>query len=164
MEAMASSLDTRRLLRESAPVAVILLFWVMLASFVPAEIATGLVRAGVVMALLYTIIRGLAIAQIHEPTRQPTDVEGILRENVRVAIPAGIWFLAAQAIYLVEQIWDMLGIPGWDTSPAGELAFVFVGTGVAAVVLYAISVGLPRVRGIESTRGDDTPDGLPADD
>lgn len=161
---MESAIDTRRLLRESLPVAVILLFWVVLASFTPAEIATGLLRAGVVMALLYTIVRGLAIAETLEPTRQPTDVEGILRENVRVAIPAGVWFLAAQAIYLVEQLWDMFGIPGWDTSPAGEISFVFVGTGVAVVVLYAISVGLPRVRGIESTRAGDTPEGLPADD
>lgn len=161
---MESAIDTRRLLRESLPVAVILLFWVVLASFTPAEIATGLLRAGVVMALLYTIVRGLAIAETLEPTRQPTDVEGILRENVRVAIPAGVWFLAAQAIYLVEQLWDMFGIPGWDTSPAAEISFVFVGTGVAVVVLYAISVGLPRVRGIESTRAGDTPEGLPADD
>lgn len=163
MEVMASPLDTRRLLRESAPVAVILLFWVVLASFVPAEIATGLMRAGIIMAVLYTIVRGLAIAETLEPARLPTDVEGILRENVRVAIPAGSWFLAAHAIYLVEQLWDMLGIPGWDTSPAGEISFVFVGTGVAAVLLYAISVGVPRVRGIESTRGDNSPEGLPAD-
>lgn len=161
---MDSPLDTRRLLRESAPMAVILLFWVLLASIAPSSVGTGLLRAGIIMALLYTIIRGLAIAQHHVPTSQPTDVEGILRENVRAAIPAGIWFLVSQVFYFVEDLWDILGIPGWDTSPAGDLAFVFVSTGVAAVLLYAIAVGLPRARGIDATPGGEPAGDVPADD
>ena len=161
---MVSPPDTRHLLRESAPVAVILLFWVILSSLVQPAIATGLLRAGVIMALLYTIVRGVTLTRTHPPASQPDDLKGILRENVRVALPAGVWFLAAHLVYFIEQLWDMLGIPGWDTSPADSLAFVFIGAGVAVVLLYAISVGLPRVRGNAPNTGNDATGAAPADD
>lgn len=161
---MVPSLDSRRLIRESAPVAVILLFWISISSVVRPEIATGLLRAGIIMALLYTVIRGLTIAETHPSTDPPTNVEEILRENVRAAIPAGVWFFLAHAVFVVEHIWDTIGIPGVGTSPAGDLAFVFIGTGVAAVLLYAISVGVPRVRAPPITHGDDTVEGTPTDD
>lgn len=145
---MESPLDNRQrqLLRESAPVAAILLFWVVLSSFVRSVIATGLLRAGVVMALLYVVVRGVALARSRPPTPRPDDVESVLRENARVALPAGVWFLAAKLVYVVESLWDAFGIPGLGTSPEEGLAFVFVGTGVSVVLLYAIAVGLPRVR------------------
>lgn len=152
---MVSPVDTRRLLHESAPVAVILLFWVCLSSFVRPTIAAGLLRAGMIMALLYTVVCGVRLARAQPPTPQPSDLEGILRENVRILLPAGAWFLVAQLVYLIEHMWDLLGIPGWDTSPAEGLSFVFIGTGVAVVLLYAIAIGLPRVRGQVSSIGDD---------
>lgn len=143
---MVSPLDTRSSLRESVPVAVILLFWMLLSSVVIRPIATHLLRAGIVMALLYTVVRGVALARTHQPTRRPDDLEGILRENVRVALPAGVWFLAAHLVYFIEQVWDRLGILG-SVSPLVEpLVFSFSGSGVAVVVLYAVAVGLPRVR------------------
>lgn len=144
---MAPPLASRRLIRESAPVAVILAFWLGLSSVVRPVIATGLVRAGIIMALLYTVVRGVALARNHPPTPQPTDLEGIVRENLRVALPAAAWFLAAYLVFVLEQVWEMIGIPGVDTSPATGLAFVFTGTGVAVVLLYAITIGIPRVRG-----------------
>lgn len=58
----------------------------------------------------------------------------------------------------------MFGIPGWETSPADSLAFVFIGTGVAVVLLYAISVGLPRVRSTAPNMGNDATGAAPADD
>lgn len=58
-----------------------------------------------------------------------------------------MWFLSAQLVYVVEGLWDMLGIPGTFTSPADGVAFVLNGTGIAVVLLYAIWVGLPYVRG-----------------
>lgn len=161
---MGPPLDSRRLVRESAPVAVILLFWVGLSTLARPVIATGLLRVGIIMALLYTVVRGLAIAQTQPPTDQPTDVEGILRENVRVALPAGIWFLSAHAIFVVEHVWDTLGIPGLGTSPAEGLAFVFIGAGVASVLLYAIAIGVPRARATTSSRVDEPAGGTPADD
>lgn len=161
---MVSPLDTRRLLQESAPVAVILLFWVIFSSIVRPTIATGLLRADVIMALLYTVVRGVTIARTYSPISHPDDLKEILRENVRVALPAGVWFLAAHLVYFIEQLWDMLGIPGWETSPADSLAFVFIGAAVAVVLLYAISVGLPRVRGNAPNTGNDATGAAPADD
>lgn len=116
------------------------------------------------MALLYTLVRGLTLAKTHLPTEQPTDVEGILRENVRAALPAGVWFLLAHAVFVVEHIWETFAIPGIGSSPADDLAFVFIGAGVAAVLLYAISVGVPRVRSTTVTRGDGTAAGTLTDD
>lgn len=161
---MVPSLGPRSLVRESAPVAVILLFWVGLSSFVRPVIATGLVRAGVIMALLYTIVRGVRLARTHQPTPEPDDLEGLLRENVRVALPAAAWFLAAYLVYALERTWTVLGIPGWDTSPAEVLAFVFTGAGVAVVLLHAITVGVPRIRGNAPGTGSNETGAAPADD
>lgn len=143
---------------------MILLFWVSISSFVRPVIATGLLLAGIIMTLLYTVVRGLTIAKTQPLTDQPADVEGILRENVSVALPAGIWFLSAHAIFVVEHIWDTFGIPGLGTSPAEGLAFVFIGAGVASVLLYAIANGVPRVRATTSSRVDETAGGTLADD
>lgn len=151
---------TRRLLRESVPVAAILLFWLVLAVPVRPSISAGLIRAGIVMAILHTVVRAVVLVQELPPATQARDLEGILRENVGVAIPAGAWFLSAEIVYVVEGLWDTLGIPGAFTSPADGLAFVLNGTGVAVVLLYAIWVALPSVRG-EIPGGDSEPPGTP---
>lgn len=139
--------DTRRLLRESAPVAAILLFWLVLSVPARPSISAGLIRAGIVMALLYSVVSGGMLAQEYPPATRATEIRGILTENVRVAIPAGAWFLSGQVVYEVQDLWDTLGIPGAFTSPADGLAFVVNGAGVAVVLIYAIWVGLPYVRG-----------------
>lgn len=161
---MVPPLSTRRLLQESAPVVVILLFWTVLSWLVRYDIAAGFVRAGVIMALLYTVVRGVSLARRTPTAPQPDDIEGLLRENVHVALPAGGWFLAAHLVYFIEGLWDLFGIPGVFTSPAADLSFVFIGAGVAVVLLYAISVGLPRVRGdvVDGTAGSST--ATPAND
>lgn len=138
---------TRQLLRESTPVAAILLFWVALSTPVEPSISEWLIRAGIIMAILYTVVRSVILAQEQGPITQATHLQGLLEENVRVALPAGVWFLSAQLVYVVEGLWDMLGIPGTFTSPADGVAFVLNGTGIAVVLLYAIWVGLPYVRG-----------------
>lgn len=108
---MVPPLDTRRLIQESAPVAVILLLWVGIAILARPVIETGLLRAGTIMAPFYTVVRGITIAETHPLTDQPDDVIGILRENVRVALPAGIWFLPVHTIFVIEQVTDTFGIP-----------------------------------------------------
>lgn len=150
---MTSPLATRQLLRESAPVAGILLFWVVLSSVVRPDIGGGLLRAGVIMPGLYTMVRGVMFAKTVHPTVQPTDLEGVLRENVTVAVPAGLWFIAAHVIYFVEHLWDMMEIPGVATSPTNDFAFVFIGTDVATVFLYAIVVGVSRIHEEPTTQG-----------
>lgn len=145
--------DTRRLLRESSRVAVILLFWLALSVPARPSISAGLIQAGILMAILYSVIRGVMLAQEYPPAIQTTDLKGIFIQNVRIAIPAGAWFLSGQIIYEVQDLWDTLGIPGAFTSPADGLAFVLNGAGVAVVLIYAIWVGLPYLRGEMSAEG-----------
>jgi len=143
---MAPGFPTSRLLRESAPVAVVLLFWVLLSSLLPDVVTDAVLLAGVVMALLLVVVRGVALAAALPTVPAPDDTGAVLRENVGVALGAGVWFLAALVVYAAEGLWNLLGIPGAFTTPAPGLAFVFSATGVATVVLYAVAVGLPRVR------------------
>lgn len=147
----------RRLLEESAPVAVILAFWAVLASVVPnTPSETGLLLAGVAMALLYVVSRGFALRGAYGQSERPTDWEETLRENVRVALPAGVWFLAGFLVVRVfrQLRWWTFHITGWHVEIAPEqiFAFAFSGAGVAAVLLYAIAIGLPDGR-------DDAPTG-----
>lgn len=161
---MVPPLDTRRLLRESAPVAVILLFWTTLSTVAHPIVASGLHRAGLIMALLYTVVRGVALARRHTPTPAPETVVGILRENVRVVIAAGAWFVAAELVYVVERLWEDSDLPGAFTSPAEALAFVLAGAGVATILLYAIVVGLPRIRDSVTETGSGAAGATSADD
>lgn len=161
---MVPPYDTRRLLRESAPVAVILLFWTTLSSIAHPIVASGLHRAGLIMALLYTVIRGVALARNHTPTSPPVTITGILRENVRVVIAAGAWFVAAELVYVIRRLWEDLNLPGAFTSPAEALAFVLVSAGVATILMYAIAVGLPRVRNTGTVTGNGTTGATSADD
>lgn len=152
---MVPAQNTRRLLRESMPVAAILLFWLALSVPVEPSISAGLLRAGLIMAILYSVVRGVMLAQEYPPTSRATELEGILKENVRIAIPAGVWFLSVEVIYVVESLWDTLGIPGLFKSPADSLAFVLNGAGIAVVLIYAIWVGLPYIRGdVPTTESD----------
>lgn len=161
---MVSSLTTYDLLEESAPVAVILLFWVALASVATGTIATGLLRAGFIMALLYTIVRGVALAETLQSTSQPADLSGILWENVWVALPAGVWFVVARLLTLLEWLLGTAGVPSSVTSLAAETSIAFVGAGVAVVLLYAISTGLTRVGNTAPNSGNDVAGVAPADD
>ncbi|MFB6170239.1 MAG: hypothetical protein ABEJ06_03745 [Haloarculaceae archaeon] len=156
---MSSALGVRRLYGESLPVAVALSFWVVLSWFGGAPgVARGLRLAGVVMALLYVVVRGRAIARSQPPTPQPTDVAGVLSENLRVLAAAGGWFLAALVAALVDPYWRVVGLPGLFASPVDSLVFVLSGTGVGTVLLYALAVGLPRLRSeaVDADRADPT--------
>lgn len=162
---MVPTIDTSRLLRESAPVAAVVGFWVVLSWFGrEAGIATGIRYAGVVMALLYTVVRGVRLAETTAQTPVPDDVGELLRENLRVAVPAGLWFLVAMLVGFAAELWNQLVHFGLFSSPADSLSFVFTATGVLTVVLYAVAVGLPRARGGGATRRDTTGDATPADD
>lgn len=158
-------LDTERLLRESAPVAVILLFWNVLSELFAPNISSGLFWAGIVMTLLYVVVRGVALAESTPAASRPDDLQAVLAENVRVALTAGVWFLAAELLYLAR---SALAFSTMDL-----LALACSGAGVGVVALYALAVGIPRVRD-ETRRADDgvtdestgegSTDATPADD
>ena len=170
---MVSVFEPRRLFRESAPVAAVLLFWVVLSWFGwESVVATAIRYAGVVMALCYAVVRGVelgrAIPDAGTRTPGPDDVAGIVYENARVALPAVAWFAAALAVRFVESMWDATGLPGAFVSPAPAVSFVLAGAGVGVVVIYAVAVGTARVR-VGRSRGPDTVagdagDATPADD
>ena len=148
------SYDTRFLLRESAPVVAILVFWGVASSILRSQ----LFLAGLLMALLYTISRGLVLAESSQPPSQSTGISGILRENVRVAVPAGLWALLSQLVTVPFNL-DILPITLLEIAETvvGGIELGFSWGSVAVVLLYVIGVGVPRVRALlaESSRVDD---------
>ena len=137
------SYDTWLLLRESAPVVAVLIFWGVASSMLRSQ----LFLAGLLMALLYIVSRGLVLAESSQPPSQSTGISGILRENVRVAVPAGFWVLLSQLVAPLH-FGDLLPL---TLSEIAETVVDGIALGlswgsVAVVLLYVIAVGVPRVR------------------
>lgn len=148
---MNPAFEPRRLILESVPVAAVLLFWAVLSWLGWEPVVAARVRdAGVVMALCYAVTRGVKLGRrvpaTSARTPGPSDVADVLRENARVALAAGAWFLAALAVQFVEAAWDATGLPGLLVSPADAFSFVLAGGGVGCVVVYAVAAGWARVR------------------
>lgn len=114
---MDPAIDTRRLVREGAPVAAVLALWSVLAAIVPYQLATGVRLAGVTMVLLYVGVRGVSLAGVASTSR-PTDVSDLLSENLRVALAAGVWFLPAALAVAIEPYWRAVGLPGRSPRPS----------------------------------------------
>ena len=162
---MSDTLSTRRLFTESIPIAVTVLFWVVLSWFANFSlIANGVRYAGVTMALFLAVHRGLSLGQTLSSDPVTMDVEAVLRENIRVALPAGSWFLAAFIVYVIDSLWASVPLPGLFTSPANAFAFAFTVTGVATVVLYAAAVGRSSTRDDSSFSGNSTVTAISSDD
>jgi hypothetical protein len=141
------SLPPKRLAAEGLPVAATLLFWTAASWLLALDPTTaGAVRdAGVVMATLHVIVRGISLAPRVSPP-SVRDAGSVLRENARVAVPAGAWFVAAAAVHLIAQLWTDLRAPGLFVSSAEPIAFVLAGAGVGVVGLYAVAVATTVVR------------------
>jgi len=139
--------DTRTLLRESAPAALVLGFWTTLSLLAPSGVAVGLRYVGFAMVLLYVVVRATAMARRFSAPKAADGAGRILDDNLAVAIPAGLWFLLA---LLLDVVYPLV-----SNAIAVPLVRVFVdvatiaatGTGVATALLYVFSVGLIRARG-----------------
>jgi hypothetical protein len=142
-----SPLSVPRLLRESLPIAVVLLFWTILSWPLPTPgaVAGPMRTAGVAMAALYVVVRGIALADGTTPPALE-DAATLVRENARVFVAAAAWFLAAGLVDAGGGLWDALDFPGLFTSPVDTLASAFVLTGLGTVALYAVTVGVAAVR------------------
>jgi hypothetical protein len=154
---VVSPLSPRRLVEESLPIAAVLLVWTVASWLVPVEGVSGPVRdAGVVMAGLYAVVRGLALSdEVTAPVSVPADVASTLRLNVPAILAAGPWFLAGGLVHVGGSIYRLLPVVGGlYTSPAAPLARVCAGTGLAVVLVYAVAVGLPAGRAALSTDAD----------
>lgn len=141
------SLPPKRFALEAVPVAATLLFWTVASWLLALDPATAsAVRdAGAVMAALYVVVRGVALAPLVSP-RSTHDVESVLRENARVAVPAGAWFVAAAVVHLLAQLWRDVGAPGLFVSPERWLTAVLAGGGLGVVGLYAVAVAATVLR------------------
>lgn len=149
------SYDAQLLLRESSPIVAVLAFWGVVSSILRSQ----LFLAGLLMALLYTVARGFTLAESYQPPSQSTDTRGILRENVHVAVPAGLWALLSQ---LIGVPFDFDNLLPFALSEIAETVVVGIALGlswggVAVVLLYVIAVGVPRGRALlaESSVVDD---------
>ena len=159
-------LQPKRLAAEAVPVAGILAFWNLLAWFVQHQNVGGPVRtAGVVMAGLYVVVRGVSLAP-EVPRFATDDVRLVLYENARVAVPAGAWFVAAMAVAAID------GSTGYGHSPVTTIvASALAGSGLGVVGIYAVAAGY-RTLGGGNLGGGDTratgnerpADGASADD
>lgn len=141
---MSPLFDVKRLLQEGVPIAAVLLFWTALSLFTDSPVAGGLRYAGVVMAALYVVVRGVELAGSFPVVGAPETPGELLLENASVAVSASLWFAGAVVAYAV--FLDPLG-------------FVLTGTGVGTVLLYAVAVGLPRVRAAAAGEAGATPAG-----
>ncbi|WP_135830164.1 hypothetical protein [Halorussus halobius] len=142
------SLSPQRFVVETVPVVVILLFWNLLAWAAAFQNVGSPVRtAGFVMAALYVAVRGVSLSATVSPPAT-LDVASILRENARIAVPAGAWFVAAMAVSLVGSY--VVELPRVLAPVAESLA----GAGLGVVGLYAVAAGTTAVRG--RARTDDT--------
>jgi hypothetical protein len=139
-------LTARALLRESLPVVAVLFFWSVLSWPTIPGVDDALRTAGLAMVALYVVVRGVSLSR-HVSAPVFSDVASVLRENVRAALPAAGWFVAAHLVAALESLWQGVGLPGLFTSPRGALVRLFALTGVATVGLYAVAVGTAALRG-----------------
>ncbi|WP_128478853.1 hypothetical protein [Halorussus pelagicus] len=137
----------KRMTLEALPVAAILLFWNLLAGVAEFQGVAGSVSsAGVVMAALYVVVRGVSLAEQVRPPAMGR-VETVLVENARLAVPAGAWFLAAVMAAAVERyVNEVL----WLLSPVKT---ALAGAGLAVVGLYAVAAGYSALGGERAAGG-----------
>ncbi|WP_435181542.1 hypothetical protein [Halorussus sp. AFM4] len=156
----------KRLAAEGVPVAGVLAFWNLLAWVVQHQNVGGPARtAGVVMAGLYVVVRGVALAP-EVPRFATDDVRLVLSENARVAVPAAAWFVAAMAVAAID------GSTGYGHSPVTTVAAsALASAGLGVVGIYAVAAGYRTLGGgtvggeDPGTAGDERPaDGASADD
>jgi hypothetical protein len=134
-----SPLSPRRVLRESLPIAGLLLFWTALSwlAFQP-FVARAVRLTGVVTALAYVVVRGVRLGRDATPLAT-THVGGVLGQCVRAAVAPAVWFVAGALVPVVADLWDLLGFVGLFSSPASDLVRVcaLTGVGTAALVVTA---------------------------
>ncbi|WP_135825115.1 hypothetical protein [Halorussus ruber] len=166
------ALQPRRLIRESAPVAAILSFWNLLAVVTQQQhVGESVGSAGVVMAALYVVVRGVSLSSEALPP-VTGDVRAVVYENAQLAIPAGAWFLGAMVTNALGELLFAYGPPSFVSALASSLA----GAGLGVVALYAVAAGYRTLDGGRAAGGrpptdresgsdeESEPDGASADD
>jgi hypothetical protein len=154
------SLPVRRALTESVRIAAILGAWSLLSALATAfdTLQIGITLAGLVMAILFVLVRGVALAREAPPAYDDPDVKGVLTENGRAMLAAGPWFvLAIVARVLQEVTYVLRGVAPDPTSPLqisitvifdvlAATGLAFAATGVLTVALVAVATGTRALR------------------
>lgn len=151
------TLSTRRVLEESVSIALILLVWALLSVLGTADgrLQFAIVLGGLVMAGLYAVVRGVALAADADPAYDRPDAERILRENGRAMLASAPWFvLALVAATVADDVFRLL-VPVPQTMrlvrPSLEvLVQAFAYTGVLAVLLVAVATGTRALRSVRT--------------
>ncbi|WP_415380477.1 hypothetical protein [Halosimplex sp. TS25] len=155
----------RQVLTESVPIAGIMVFW-LVASWIGSHplLGTGARVAGLVMALMYAFVRGIAFTTGSRPSPELDDIGTVLRVNALALTAAAAWFVLARLTLIIGHVWNDLALPGLFTSPADGFAFAFTATGVMTVIMYAIALGTAAIHDGFSRGGTTDPTVSPADD
>lgn len=142
---MSSPLSARQLLRDSLPVPLILVVWILPARLLGGGTGQALFVAGLAMAALYVVVRGAGLSSRCRSATEPADVAAILEENLRVLAVAAVWFLAAQLLWFALS--SPLGIlPDLRYLDLfGAIMFALNGAGAGTVLLYAVALGRARL-------------------
>ena len=157
---MPSRLGSKRLVIESAPAVVILVPWNLLAMVGDGTVALGARIAGVVMALLYVVVRAAALSEPFAADSLPETPLGQLRGNEGVLFAAGVWVLSAVVLESVQI--SVVGLPEPAVDVARSLlVFPLAGGVVVTALLYAAAVGLALVRQSDVTDTGSPTDGDP---
>jgi hypothetical protein len=140
-----SDLRPVRLAAESFPIAGIVLLWALLGAVAGAFGVGDSVRAaGTVMGALYAVVRGVALARTLGSPVAFDDAAAVLRVNVTVLLPAGVWFLAGMVVGVLDDLTELVRA-GTVSLAFGGLDHAFETTGVLTVVLGAVAVGYRAV-------------------
>lgn len=131
------SLSAKQWAEQAVPVAAILIFWNVLAVVAAEQGVGGSIRsAGIVMAALYVLLRGVALSsEVLPPATK--NVIAVLFENARIAVPAGAWFLGAMVVYVADGFLFLYN----PSETATALASAFAGAGLGVVGMYAVAAG-----------------------
>ncbi|MFC4451728.1 hypothetical protein [Halorussus aquaticus] len=139
----------KRLVIEAVPVAAVLLFWNLLATVAREQHVAGAVgSAGVVMAALYVVVRGVSLSTAVIPPATG-DTREVLYENALLALPAGSWFVAGMVTNALGELLFAYGPPSAFSALASSLA----GAGLGVVGLYAVAAGYSALGGANDGGG-----------
>lgn len=152
------SLEFQRVLTESVPIGAILLAWALLSALATASgsLQFAIQLAGLLMAALFALVRGVALAHEATPAYEDPTVEDVLEENGRAMLAGGPWFvLALVAAFLFRGGFglglSLFGRGDLLSRAFGGLVDVFAFTGTITVLLVAIATGTRALRSVRAT-------------
>jgi len=134
-----SPLSPAHALRESLPIAGVVLLWTVLSWLAFEPFVSWAVRTtGVVAALVYVVVRGVRLGEEATPV-VTGDAASVLGQQLRLVPAPAAWFLAGVGVPALADLWSLVGLPGLFSSPAGDLVRVCALAGVGTALLLVVA-------------------------